>query len=303
MMSGATLPEEVLITGGTGFIGGHLVSRLLELGVGATVLSRQVQPPREGVTFIQSLNDWTVPEGRYAVVNLAGEPLNKGRWNAERKARYRSSRIELTQELVRWIARQDNPPESLVSGSAVGWYGHRGDDALTELSNAAPGYSHDLCADWEEASAQGLPDTVRRCVLRTGVVLGSDGGPLPEMLTPARLGLGGPLGTGEQWWSWIHVADLVGIIVWLLQNPACNGVFNGTAPHPVRQGEFAKTLGEVLHRPAFMPLPAFVARAMLGEFAEEILLNAQRVEPARVQALGFAFEFPSLKPALDDILG
>jgi uncharacterized protein (TIGR01777 family) len=303
MMNAIPLPEHVLITGGTGFIGGHLVAALVARGVAVTVLSRSSQDAQAGVSYIRSLQDFVAPEGRSAVVNLAGEPLNSGRWNASRKAHFRDSRVNMTRDVVAWINAQVHAPETLVSGSAVGWYGHRGDEILTEVSAGAPGYSHQLCADWEEAAQAGLGDATRLCLLRTGVVLGTDGGPLPEMLGPARVGLGGPLGSGKQWWSWIHVTDLVSMILWLLENPSCNGVFNGTAPEPLRQAEFARVLGKTLHRPAFIPLPALVARLILGEFAEEILLNGQRVEPARVLAHGFQFEFPTLAPAMTDLLG
>ena len=302
-MNDTVMPQHVLVTGGTGFIGGHLIAALMAKGTKVTVLSRSPQTPQAGISFIRSLKEFKSPDGTYALVNLAGEPLNSGRWNPARKALFRDSRVNLTRELVAWASAQERAPETLVSGSAVGWYGHRGDEILTEVSPSAPGYSHQLCDDWEDAAQAGLPDSVRRCVLRIGIVLGKDGGPLPEMLGPARAGLGGPLGSGQQWWSWIHVADLVAMMVWLLENPSCTGVFNGTAPNPVRQRTFAKKLGKVLHRPSFMPLPAAVARLMLGEFADEILLNGQRVEPAKVQALGFQFQFPALTPALDDLLG
>lgn len=302
MMNAMPLPDSVLITGGTGFIGGHLATALVARGVHVTILSRSPQTAQEGISYIRALEGFSAPAGRNAVVNLAGESLNSGRWNAERKQLFRDSRVNVTRDLVAWINAQDNPPESLVSGSAVGWYGHRGDEILTEVSPAKEGYSHQLCVDWEQAAQDALGDNTRLCLLRIGVVLGADGGSLPEMLGPARFGLGGPLGSGDQWWSWVHVTDLVSMILWLLENPSCSGVFNGTAPHPVRQGEFARVLGKVLHRPAFMPLPAAVARLMLGEFADEILLNGQRVEPARVQAHGFQFEFDALEPALTDLL-
>ncbi|PLW70493.1 TIGR01777 family protein [Pseudohalioglobus lutimaris] len=302
-MNAVPLPGSVLVTGGTGFIGGHLIAALSARGVAVTVLSRSPREQHAGVTYIQSLDDFQAPEGRSAVVNLAGEPLNSGRWNASRKALFRDSRVNMTRDVVAWCNAQRYTPETLVSGSAIGWYGHRGDEILTEVSAGASGYSHQLCSDWEDAARAGLADNTRLCLLRTGVVLGADGGPLPEMLGPAKAGLGGPLGGGAQWWSWIHVTDLVSMMLWLLENPSCSGVFNGTAPNPLRQGEFARVLGKVLQRPAFIPLPAPVARLMLGEFAEEILLKGQRVEPARVLAHGFQFEFPSLAPALTDLLG
>jgi len=298
-----SFPQQVLVTGGTGFIGGHLISALLLRGARVTVLSRLPREASPGVTYVQSLQDVGAPAQPFAVVNLAGEPLNSGRWNERRKRLFRDSRVDLTSELVSWMGTCEQPPSAMVSASAVGWYGHRGDEVLTETSSGAPGFSHDLCAAWESAARSGLPEQTRSCVLRIGVVLGADGGSLPVMLGTARLGLGGPFGSGQQWWSWIHINDLVEMILWLLETPSCSGVFNGTAPEPVRQRDFAKTLGSVLHRPAFLPLPGVIARLMLGEFAEEVLLNGQRVEPERARALGFQFAFPALKSALDDLLG
>ncbi len=302
MMNSAAFPQHVLVTGGTGFIGRHLVAACVEKGATVTVLSRSEHASGDKVRFIRSLDDFAAPDAAYSVVNLAGEPLNSGRWNAKLKAEFRRSRIDMTEQLVQWINRQTRAPDALLSGSAVGWYGHRGDELLTEVSEPGSGFSHQLCADWERAAKTDLREETRCCIVRIGVVLGTEGGSLPEMLTPAKLGLGGPMGSGQQWWSWIHIDDLVAMMLWLLEYPSYSGVFNGTAPNPMRQRDIASTLGDVINRPAFMPLPGFMARLMLGEFADEILLQGQRVEPARVQAMGFEFSHPTLEGALQDLL-
>lgn len=298
--------RNILVTGGTGFIGGHLCRFLCTHGYRITVWSRNPEQHLasafEGVQFVSALDELDLDVNWYGVINLAGEPLSAGRWNAVRKAHYRDSRIELTQQLNKWIRGLESPPPVFLSASAVGWYGHWEDESLDENSSATGGYAHQLCSDWESAAAEQLPPETRLCLVRIGIVLGADGGPLPEMLFPAKLGLGGPMGSGRQWWSWIHVYDLVCLFLFLLENDSVSGPVNATAPNPVTQREFARSLGVALQRPAFLPLPAFMAELVLGEFAREILLNGQRVLPAVAQSTGFHFTYPDLGPALSDIL-
>lgn len=297
----------VLLTGGTGFIGKALCPYLVEKGYALTVLTRDLDAassalPFSGIDFVDSLKSLD-REGEWSgIINLAGEPLNSGRWNEKRKSLFRDSRIKLTEELVSWMSSLTYSPEVFVSGSATGWYGHWGDEILDEGSDFKPGYAQRLCADWEEAARDGLPEGCRGCQLRIGIVLGPHGGPMSAMLGPARLGLGGAMGTGAQWWSWIHIDDLVRLICFLLEEGSISGAVNGTAPNPVCQRAFATALGKVLGRPAILPLPGFVASLMLGEFADEILLNGQRVEPARALAAGFTFLHPELSEALDTIV-
>ncbi|WP_447940622.1 TIGR01777 family oxidoreductase [Pseudoxanthomonas mexicana] len=292
----------VLITGGTGFIGQALCTALLQAGHTLSVLTRDYARARAqlpaAVRVLAALEDARDVE---AVVNLAGEPLMAGRWNAARKATFRASRLGTTQALVAWMARQSVRPRVLVSGSAIGYYGPRGDEALDE--SAAPGddFAAHLCRDWETEAMQAEGLDVRTCRVRTGIVLGADGGALAKMLPPFRLGAGGPMGDGRQWMSWIHRDDLVGLLLWLLERDQAGGAYNGTAPTPVTNRDFAQALGRALHRPAVLPTPAFVLKAAFGEMAQ-LLLTGQRVLPAHALAEGFTFRFPTLDDALSDLV-
>jgi uncharacterized protein (TIGR01777 family) len=259
-------------------------------------------PVLEDVDYVSDLAQLDTSTDWYGVINLAGEPLNQGRWNASRKQRYRDSRVDITSRVSRWTHRLDRPPEVLISASAIGWYGHWEDQLLDESSGAHDGFSHQLCRDWEAAATDQPVPGCRSCVLRIGLVLGVDDGPLLAMLMPARLGLGGPMGSGAQWWSWIHIHDLVRLFHFLLENDAIDGPVNATAPNPTTQKQFAKTLGRQLGRPALLPMPGFLARWILGEFAHEVLLNGQRVIPTKSLRSGFEHHFPELAPALNDLL-
>lgn len=296
--------KNILITGGTGFIGGHLSRYLVDQGYAVTVLTRAEaihQTGTEHLAFVAALADLQ-PSHWYGVINLAGEPLNKTRWSQAQKAQIINSRVAVTQDLTAWLRGLSTPPEVFISGSAVGWYGHWDDECLDEDSPSRAGFSNALCAAWETA-AMAQADLARRlCIVRLGIVLGNDGGSLPAMLLPAKLGLGGSMGNGRQWWSWIHLEDVVRSIKMLLENPQATGVFNLTAPHPVTQIEFAHTLGRQLHRPALLPLPGFMAKLMLGEFAEEVLLKGQRVRPKKLLDNGFTFNHPDLPTALRHLL-
>ncbi|MGI9341749.1 MAG: TIGR01777 family oxidoreductase [Gammaproteobacteria bacterium] len=298
--------QRVLVTGGTGFIGRALCRYLLDKGYRLTVLTRDTRQPglldNIALRYVSALDDITGGQEIDCIVNLAGEPLNSGRWNTRLKEEFVSSRVDTTRALTEWSSRQAEPPRVLISASAVGWYGHHDDATLTENSAAHDGFSHRLCEAWEQAARAGSELGMRVVCLRIGLVLGGDGGPLPEMLPAFRLGAGGPMGSGRQYWSWIHRTDLVRLIEFALDYPGLNGAVNATAPNPLAQRDFAKTLGHVLRRPAFAPLPAFAARMMLGEFADELLLNGQRVIPEKATFHGFEFEFPQLAPALHEIL-
>lgn len=296
--------DNILITGGTGFIGGHLIEHLVDRGYRITVLSRSspmTNAKHAQVCFVSSLDD--LPETIwYGVINLAGEPLDKSRWSANQKALIIESRLSITSRVNDWIRKLPVPPKVYISGSAIGWYGHWDNECLDEESAHREGFSHQLCNAWE-AQANQLGDVdCRICNARLGIVLGANGGSLPAMLLPAKLGLGGPMGNGDQWWSWIHVNDTVRCFEMLLENDLAEGVFNLTAPTPVTQSVFAKTLGNQLKRPSFMPLPGFMAKLMLGEFAEEVLLNGQRVFPKKLISSGFTFDYEDLSGALQDLL-
>lgn len=294
----------VLITGGSGFIGTALCRALLARGDGLTVLTRSAA--RAGarlpaaVCCIENLAHAAPAD---AVVNLAGENLGDGRWSAARKQRFVDSRVQTTRRLIDWM-QTGQRPQVLVSGSAIGWYGARGDEELGE--NAPPGrpneFSAQLCRAWEAEALQAEALGVRTCLLRIGIVLERDGGSLQQMLLPFRMGLGGVMGSGAQWMSWIHRDDLVGLILWLIDTPQAQGAYNGTAPQPVRHREFVRTLARTLHRPAFMPLPAPALRLLLGEMAG-LVLEGQRVLPRRALRGGYAFRYPDLASALGAILG
>ncbi|HEX3124138.1 MAG TPA: TIGR01777 family oxidoreductase, partial [Rhodanobacteraceae bacterium] len=229
--------------------------------------------------------------------NLAG-----GRWTAARKHEFVASRIGMTKHLLNWIDRQDSAPVVLVSGSAIGWYGATGDEELDEDADLGNDFSAHLCRDWEAEAIKAEALGVRVCRVRTGIVLGADGGALKQMLLPFRLGIGGRMGSGRQWMSWVAREDIVALIRWLVDNGGARGAYNGTAPAPVTNAEFARTLGAALRRPALLPMPAFALKILFGEMAD-ILLTGQRVVPKRATAEGFKFKHPDLAPALAAILG
>ena len=295
-----------LITGGTGFIGLELASALLRDGHAVTVLTRD---PKRALRRLPSgakaLDDLARLDGVDAVVNLAGENLGAGRWNSERKQAFYDSRIGTTRRLNDWLAGLSRRPSVLVSGSAIGYYGPRGDERITEDSAPGSDFSAGLCRAWEIEAQKAEALGLRVCRVRTGIVLGPNGpaggGALAQMLPPFRLGAGGPMGTGRQWMSWVHRADLVALIRWLIETGSAHGAYNGTAPEPVTNAEFAKALGRAVHRPALLPMPRFALRAIVGEMAE-ILLTGQKVLPQRSLDQGFRFRFKALPEALADVL-
>jgi len=292
-----------LITGGSGYIGSALCRSLIADGHRVTVLTRDITRARQRVPDAVFLIDrLDFAQGVEAVVNLAGENLASGRWTAARKHEFVASRIGMTKHLLDWIDRQDSAPAVLVSGSAIGWYGATGDEELDEDADLGNDFSAHLCRDWEAEAIKAEALGVRVCRVRTGIVLGADGGALKQMLLPFRLGIGGRMGSGRQWMSWVAREDIVALIRWLVDNGAARGAYNGTAPAPVTNAEFARTLGAALHRPALLPTPAFALKILFGEMAD-ILLTGQRVVPTRAIAEGFKFKHPDLAPALAAILG
>lgn len=291
-----------LVTGGSGFIGSALCRSLAADGQRVTVLTRDIVRARRHLpdaVFVVDRLDFA--EDVDAVVNLAGENLASGRWTAARKHEFGASRIGMTKHLLEWIDRQERAPTVLVSGSAVGWYGPCGDEELDEDADLGDDFSAHLCRDWEAEANKAEVLGVRVCCVRTGIVLGAEGGALKQMLLPFRLGIGGPMGSGRQWMSWIAREDTVALIRWLVDNTSARGAYNGTAPAPVTNAEFARTLGTALHRPALLPTPAFALKLLFGEMAD-LLLTGQRVLPKRALAEGFVFKYPDLAPALAAIL-
>jgi uncharacterized protein len=293
---------QIVVAGGTGFLGQALTDRLAREGHDVRVLTRRARSPRDiAWTPDGTTGPWaSALDGADAVINLSGESIAGGRWTASRKARIRDSRVAATRSLVTAIERASRRPSVFISGSAVGYYGPHGDEPVTEATPAGDDFLASVCREWE-AEALRASALTRLVLLRTGIVLERGGGALPQMALPFPLFAGGPVGSGRQYQPWIHRDDWVAMTAWALRATSVSGPLNVTAPNPVTNREFAQTLGRVLHRPAFMPAPAFALRIGLGEMADALLLTGARVLPARAQAMGFHFQYPSLEPALSAI--
>ena len=279
---------KVLLTGAGGLVGSMLMSELTAAGHSITRLSHS--------------QAWPELAGHDAVVHLAGDNITSGRWTPEKKARIRDSRVQLTQRLCEAVAQVTPPPRVVVCASAVGYYGNRGDEVLREESAPGAGFLAKVCSDWEAATKPAADAGIRVVNLRFGVVLNATGGALAKVLTPFKLGLGGVIGDGRQWMSWITLDDATGVIGRALTDETLRGPVHVATPQPVTNREFTKTLGRALRRPALFPLPAFAARLALGEMADALLLSSQRVEPAKLVASGHRFRFPELDGALRHLL-
>lgn len=300
---------KIVLIGATGFIGMPLCWALARAGHELVVLARDPEraaaqlPKGTEVPAWRSDGDgeWTEALAQTdAVVNLAGESIGGRRWSPEVKQRLRSSRIDTTRTIVEALRKVERPEIALLNASAVGYYGDTGDRVVTEESGPGDGFLAQLCTDWEAEACRAEEFGHRVVRLRTGVVLG-EGGALEKMVLPFRLFVGGPLGSGRQWMPWILLIDAVGMIVWALENAAVTGPLNVCAPTPVTMRELAHTLGRVLHRPSFFPVPAFALRLMVGEFAE-YLLAGQRALPQTAQKLGYRWQYPDLEEALRAVL-
>jgi uncharacterized protein (TIGR01777 family) len=297
----------IVLAGGSGFLGSALRRRLAADGHEVVTLSRRPRgqgdvawnPDRgDGPAAARRSSDWVhTIDGAGAVINLAGESIAGKRWSPARKAALRDSRIRSTRAIVGAITAAQRPPSVLINGSAIGIYGPHGDEPVTEDTLPGADFLSALAVEWE-AEARAAEARTRVVLLRTGLVLDSSGGALPQMALPFKLMAGGPVGSGTQYLSWIHVDDWVEMVAWALRTAAVTGPLNATAPEPVTNREFAKTLGRVLGRPAFMPAPGFALKLLLGEMADALLLTGQRVLPRKAQALGFTFRYPRLEEAL-----
>ncbi len=296
--------QEVLVTGGTGFVGSRLVAALAAAGHSVTVLSRKTVGSTglpTGVKVITSLDELAASARIKAVVNLAGEPLANGLWTKAKRARIIASRIDVTEACLELIERLTVRPDVFISASAIGWYGLRGDEELTETSSGTDCFSRQVCVAIEAAASKAEALGLRTVRLRIGLVLAAEGGLLGRMVLPFKLGLGGPFGRGRHWMSWIHRDDLVRLICHCIANSALSGPVNGTAPAPVRNRDFTRALGKALHRPALLPVPALPLEWVLGDFAKELLLGGQRVLPEAALNSGFTYRYPQLDAALKAI--
>lgn len=300
----------VLVTGATGFIGGRLVRRLLGAGHEILALSRDSERAAAVLPARCRVDGWQPGERQSlahlgaldAVVHLAGEGIADARWSEQRKRSLYRSRVDTTRALVAAIAAlpSEHRPKVFLCASAIGYYGDRGDEPLDEASTAGTGFLAGLCRDWEREALAAGAHGVRAAAVRIGVVLGRGGGALARMLPPFRLGIGGRIGSGRQWTSWIHLDDLADLLCLVIESPRARGVINAVAPRPVTNAELTAALGRVLGRPALFPVPAFLLRMVFGEMAE-VLLSSQKVLPAAAERLGFAFRFSDIDAALAEI--
>ncbi len=303
---------KIAITGATGFVGSHLVERLHGEGKRVLVLTRNAAstqkvfpsaafPNVEIVTYSTTSGSWQNAIATCdGVVNLAGEPIAEERWTPERKQEILNSRKLSTQKIVEAIVSANPKPSVLVNASAIGYYGTSQTATFDETSSVGKDFLAQVCLAWE-AEARKVQDAgVRLVILRFGIVLGN-GGALGKMITPFKLFAGGPLGNGQQWFSWIHLDDLVNLILQALSKPEMQGIYNATDPHPVRMAELSKTMGQVMNRPSWLPVPAFALEALLGDGAM-VVLEGQQVLPQRTLDSGFEYQYPNLQPALEQIL-
>jgi uncharacterized protein (TIGR01777 family) len=292
----------IALTGSHGLVGAALVRTLEAAGDEVIRLVRARENTGRGAIWWDPTTggiDQAGLEKLDAVIHLAGENLASGRWTPARKRRIRESRVHGTRLIAETLRGLKEPPRVLLSASAVGFYGNRGDDVLSETSAGGEGFLAEVCREWEAATQPAADAGLRVACLRLGIVLSPEGGALARMLLPFKLGLGGPLGTGRQFWSWIQIEDVVEAVRYILKTNALAGPINLTAPEPVTNREFTRMLGQVLRRPAILPAPGWALRLALGSMADEALLASTRAVPAKLQAAGFEFRYPQLRGALE----
>jgi uncharacterized protein (TIGR01777 family) len=295
--------SKILVSGSSGLIGAALLPSLQSSGWSVVQLVRGQTTGEGRIAWdpAQPLAPQIV-SGFDAVIHLAGESIF-GRWTETKKAKIMNSRVDGTLHLSQALAQAEEKPKVFISGSAIGYYGNRGDELLREESAPGAGFLAQVVEKWEEATMPAVQADIRTAHIRTGVVLSAKGGALRTMLTPFRLGLGGRIGNGRQWMSWIHVQDMVGAIHHILKNDLLQGPVNMVAPKPASNAEFTKTLASALSRPAIFPMPDFVVKTVFGEMGEELLLASQKVEPARLISSGYPFRFSDLRSALQNLVG
>jgi uncharacterized protein (TIGR01777 family) len=294
--------SRILVSGVSGPIGAALVPSLKASGYSVTRLVRGKHSGEGQIAWdpLQPLASESV-SGFETVIHLAGESV-VGRWTEAKKRRILESRVLGTRHLAEALAKAPKCPRTLISASASGYYGHRDDEILRETSSSGTGFLPEVCRQWENATRAASAAGVRTVNLRIGIMLSATGGALQKMLLAFRMGVGGNMGSGTQWWSWIHIQDLVGAVHHILKSDLIQGPVNAVAPRPVTKTEFTKTLGSVLSRPTLFPMPAFAARLVFGQMADELLLASQRIEPAKLISSGYPFQYPDLRKALENLL-
>ena len=296
-----------LITGGTGFIGSSLCEHLLRDDHSIMIQTRHPESVNGNIASIERLEDLNSSEVFDVVINLTGEPIANKRWSEGQKQKIITSRLETTEGLVEFFRRAVQKPELFISGSAIGFYGIGTSDEtiVEEIDEECLGdssFSSQLCQQWEASALQAKLLGIRTCLLRTGIVLGQGGGALAKMTLPFKLGLGGKIGSGNQWMPWIHLDDLVGMIDYCVHHSDISGPINGTAPNPVTNAEFTTALGNIVKRPTILPMPGFVVKLLMGQMGEELLLAGKKVIPLKAQQAGFQFKYEYLDDALSDVL-
>jgi uncharacterized protein (TIGR01777 family) len=294
---------KLLITGGTGFIGSALCARLLEEKHHIVVLSRHPEAIKLPIKAVADLEQLTDDDIFDIVINLAGEPIANKRWSDQQKQHIFSSRIDTTETLIAYFKKSKNKPKLLINGSAIGYYGiGRTNDVIDEKAGGDDSFSSQLCQKWEATALAAEALGIRTCLLRTGIVIGKNGGALNKMLLPFKMGLGGRIGHGKQWMPWIHLDDLVGIILYCINHDNLKGAINGTSPNPVINQVFTKTLGTALKRPTIFPMPKMVVQLLMGQMGEELLLAGKRVLPRKILDAGYNFQYKKLEDALKDVI-
>ncbi len=300
----------ILVSGSTGFLGtalvetlqgqGHVIARLLRPG---TAQKNAAGTGAQDIAWDPVAGQFgaAAAEGADALIHLAGASIADGRWNASRKHLLRTSRIDATRQLIAALTKMQRPPRVIVAASAIGYYGNRGDETLTEASAPGIDFLAELCREWEAETARAAEFGARVVSLRFGIILAANGGALPRMALPIKLGAGGRLGDGRQWMSWVTLADVMGIVQFALANASLSGAVNVVAPNPARNSEFTSVLAKTLHRPAIFPAPAFALRLALGEMADSLLLVSQKVNSSKLHESGYHFQQPDLAGALAEI--
>src|ERR1022692_4109679 len=296
------MPARILVSGCSGLIGSALLPSLKASGYEVVCLIRGAASGKGQITWDPARA--LAPEsasGFDAVIHLAGESI-VGRWTEAKKHRILESRVQGTRHLAEALAAAPQRPQLLISASAIGYYGDRGEEVLREDSSSGEGFLPEVCREWEAAAELAAKAGIRTAQMRFGLVLSASGGALQKMLLPFRMGVGGNMGNGRQWWSWVDIDDLIGAIQHVINTDSLRGPVNVVAPTPVRNAEFTNTLASVISRPAILPMPAFAARLVFGQMGDELLLASQRVEPAKLMASGYVFRKPDLRHALSAIL-